>query len=66
MFTGEAVATLAGAIVGPAIAQALSMTWAACAAGTLTLLSGVAAVLLLPRNAPRLDQQSEADSQAAS
>ncbi|OLB64841.1 MAG: hypothetical protein AUI10_09355 [Actinobacteria bacterium 13_2_20CM_2_72_6] len=50
MFTGEATATLAGAIVGPAVAQALSVTWTASLAATATVLSGIAAALLLPRH----------------
>jgi MFS family permease len=50
LFTGEAAATLAGAIVGPVTAQALSMTTVAYLAGTMTVLSGLLGVLLLPRN----------------
>jgi MFS family permease len=49
MFTGEATATLAGAIIGPALAQTLSVTWTASLAATATVLSGTAAALLLPR-----------------
>ncbi|MEV4313705.1 MFS transporter [Actinocrispum sp. NPDC049592] len=48
VFTGEAMATFAGAIAGPAIAQALSMTWAAYLAGTVTVLSGLIGLALLP------------------
>jgi predicted MFS family arabinose efflux permease len=50
LFTSEAAATLAGAIVGPVTAQALSMTTVAYLAGTMTVLSGLLGVLLLPRN----------------
>ncbi|MEU8665020.1 hypothetical protein, partial [Actinoplanes philippinensis] len=49
MFTGEAVATLAGAVLGPAMAQALSISSAAYLAGSVTALSGLLGVLLLPR-----------------
>jgi MFS family permease len=49
MFTGEAVATVAGAVAGPAIAQLLSLTWTAFLAGFGTILSGVLAVAILPR-----------------
>jgi MFS family permease len=52
MFTGEATATLAGAIVGPTVAQALSMTWTASLAATATVLSAIAAALLLPDHSP--------------
>ncbi|MBM7773154.1 MFS family permease [Actinokineospora baliensis] len=52
VFTGEAVATFVGAIVGPAVAQALSLTWAAYLAGLATILSGLVAWRLLP-GAPR-------------
>ena len=48
LFTGEAIATFAGAVVGPAVAQALSITWAAYLAGAATVLSGLIG-LLLPR-----------------
>jgi MFS family permease len=49
LFTGEAVATLAGAVIGPAAAQALSVTGTAYLAGTAAVLSGLVSVLLLPR-----------------
>jgi len=48
-FTGEAVATLLGAIAGPAIAGALSLPVAAYLACGATLLSGLLAVTMLPR-----------------
>ncbi|MET8757602.1 MFS transporter [Lentzea sp. NPDC004782] len=48
-FTGEAVATLLGAIAGPAIAQAASLDFAACLACAVTVLSGLMAVALLPK-----------------
>jgi MFS family permease len=49
-FTGEAVATFLGAVAGPAIAQAVSLDFAAYLAGGVTVLSGLlAAVALLPR-----------------
>ncbi|MEU4237419.1 MFS transporter [Actinoplanes sp. NPDC026619] len=48
-FTGEAVATLLGALAGPAITGALSLTAAAYLACAATVLSGLLAVLLLPR-----------------
>lgn len=44
-FTGEAVATLLGAIAGPAIAQAASLDLAAYLACGVTVLSGLMAVL---------------------
>jgi hypothetical protein len=50
LFTGEAAATFAGAILGPIAAQALSPTEVAYLAGTATVLSGLLAVLLLPNN----------------
>ncbi|MEO6090934.1 MAG: MFS transporter [Umezawaea sp.] len=49
LFTGEAVATFAGAVAGPAVAEALSLTSAAYLAGAVTALSGLLAVLTLPR-----------------
>jgi predicted MFS family arabinose efflux permease len=49
MFTCEAVATLAGAVMGPSVAQAFSITWTAYFAGVATVLSGTLGVLLLPR-----------------
>jgi predicted MFS family arabinose efflux permease len=49
MFTLEAAATLAGALVGPAVAEATSIPWTAVAAGGLTVTSGIVAWLLLPR-----------------
>lgn len=49
LFTGEAIATLAGAIVGPTLAQAFSITWVAYLAGSVTTASGLIGVLLLPR-----------------
>jgi hypothetical protein len=36
MFTGEVAATFAGALAGPAVAQALTVTWAAVLAGAGT------------------------------
>jgi MFS family permease len=52
VFTSEAAATFAGAIAGPAVAQALSVSWAAYFAGILALVSGIIGVLLLPRTRP--------------
>jgi MFS family permease len=49
MFTCEAAVTLVGAISGPATAHLLSITWTAYLAGTATVLSGIAGLLLLPR-----------------
>jgi MFS family permease len=49
LFTGEAVATFAGAVAGPAVAEALSLTSAAYLAGAVTALSGLLAVLTLPK-----------------
>lgn len=49
LFTGEAVATFTGAVVGPAVAEALSLTSAAYLAGAVTVLSGLLAALTLPR-----------------
>ncbi|XVU30002.1 MFS transporter [Actinoplanes sp. CA-054009] len=54
MFTGEAVATLGGAVVGPALAQALSIAAAAHLAGAATALSGLLGALLLSRKPPVL------------
>ncbi|GAA2974111.1 MFS transporter [Actinokineospora diospyrosa] len=51
VFTGEAVATVVGAVVGPAVAQALSLTWAAYLAGAVTVLGGLAGWAALPRAA---------------
>jgi MFS family permease len=47
-FTGEAVATFLGAVTGPAIAQAVSLDFAACLAGGVTILSGLMAVARRP------------------
>ncbi|WP_026426210.1 MFS transporter [Actinokineospora inagensis] len=52
MFTVEAAATFVGAVVGPAIAAAASLTWAAVLAGGLTVLSGLVAVVRLRVNRP--------------
>ncbi len=58
MFTGEAMATFAGAVAGPAAAQALSMTWTAYLAGVMTVLSGITATVLLPRKPVAQDRGS--------
>ena len=49
MFTAEAAATLFGALAGPALAEATSITVTALAAGTATVLTGVLAALLIRR-----------------
>jgi MFS family permease len=49
LFTGEAIATVAGAVAGPAVAQAISITGTAVAAGAAVLLTAVVAGALLPR-----------------
>jgi predicted MFS family arabinose efflux permease len=51
LFTCEAAATLAGAIAGPAAAQALDVTRTAYLAATATVLSGLLGLVLLPRHA---------------
>ncbi|SES28229.1 Predicted arabinose efflux permease, MFS family [Lentzea xinjiangensis] len=48
-FTGEALATFLGAIAGPAIAEAVSLDFAAYLACGVTVLSGLMALVLLPR-----------------
>ena len=50
MFTAEAAATLFGALAGPALAEATSITWTALAAGATTALTGSLAVVLLSRS----------------
>jgi MFS family permease len=50
LFTAEAAATFAGAILGPIAAKTLSLTEVAYLTGTATVLSGLLAMLLLPRN----------------
>jgi len=50
LFTGEAVATFAGAFAGPVIAETTSLATAAAVACGGTALSAVLAVLLLPRD----------------
>lgn len=52
MFTCEAAATLAGAIGGPAVAQTLAVTRTAYLAATVTVLSALLALVLLPRHIP--------------
>jgi hypothetical protein len=47
-FTGEAIATLAGALLGPTIARATTLSTAAIVAGIATFTAGLAC-LLLPR-----------------
>jgi MFS family permease len=49
MVTAEAGATLAGALIGPALTQRLSISETAFLAGAAAIVSGVAAALLLPR-----------------
>ncbi|WP_238010992.1 MFS transporter [Dactylosporangium sp. AC04546] len=49
LLTGEAAATLLGALAGPAAAHAMSPTWAAVLAATTTALTAAAATLRLPR-----------------
>ncbi|WP_344759382.1 MFS transporter [Actinokineospora globicatena] len=46
LFTAEAIAAFAGAVVGPLFAQATSLTWAGWVAGGLTVLSGAVAASL--------------------
>jgi predicted MFS family arabinose efflux permease len=46
--TGEAAATLAGAVTGPLLAQSLGMTGLAAAASLATLAAAVLAVTLIP------------------
>ena len=53
LFTCEAAATLAGAVAGPAAAQALDVPRTAYLAATATALSGLIGVILLPRQAVR-------------
>jgi MFS family permease len=47
MFTAEAAATLFGALAGPALAAASSVTWTAVLAGATAALCGLLAVVLL-------------------
>ncbi|MET3423356.1 MFS family permease [Actinoplanes tereljensis] len=48
VFTAEAVATIAGALAGPALTQAVSLTAIAVAAGIAAILIGLLATTLLP------------------
>jgi MFS family permease len=48
VFTAEAIATVAGALAGPALAQAVSLTSIALSAGISAALVGVLATALLP------------------
>lgn len=52
MFTCEAMATLAGAVVGPAVAHALSVTWTGYLAGVAAVLSGLISASSLPKAVP--------------
>jgi MFS family permease len=45
-FTGEAIATLAGALIGPAIAQTTALSTTATIAGITTLATGLTCLLL--------------------
>lgn len=49
MFTAEAAATLFGALAGPALAEASSITWTAVASGATAALTGLLALVLLRR-----------------
>lgn len=49
-FTGEAAASLLGALIGPMIAQTAGLTINADIAGTITLAAAVLAFTLLPRS----------------
>jgi predicted MFS family arabinose efflux permease len=48
--TGEAAATLAGAVIGPVVAQAAGLAGAATAASAVTLAAAALAWLLIPAN----------------
>ncbi len=50
--TGEAAATLAGAVAGPILAQAAGLTGVAAAAGLVTLGAAALARLTVPRLPP--------------
>jgi len=50
--TGEAAATLAGALAGPALAQAIHLTGLATAASLTTVVAAVLSLFLMPHHAP--------------
>jgi predicted MFS family arabinose efflux permease len=49
--TGGAAATMAGAVAGPVIAQAIQLTGAAAAAASVTLAAAALALVIVPRTA---------------
>ncbi|GAA2558228.1 hypothetical protein GCM10010435_31510 [Winogradskya consettensis] len=68
MFTGEAAATFAGALAGPGLAAALSVSTAAYIAGGATAAAGVLAVVLIPRRpeAAHVDEPGHAANRGRS
>jgi hypothetical protein len=58
LVTGEAVATLAGALAGGPLAQRLSMPGAAVVAAAATVAGGLIAIRFLPNARPAVSSEA--------